>query len=69
MKHVTPRSAIFAIQNPIGHMHTHSMAHPILWWDPDAPDSLSGETLDPLEKNHPYKTTVGTGVKVVAKWN
>ena len=25
---------------------------------------LSDETLDPLEKNHAYKTTAGTGVKM-----
>ena len=48
----------------IGNLYTHVMAHPSLWWDPDAPDSLSGETLDPLEKNHPYKTTAGTDVKM-----
>ena len=40
------------------------MAPPTLWWDPDAPDPLSGETLDPLEKNHTYNTTAGTGVKM-----
>ena len=35
-----------------------------MWWDPDALDPLSGETLDPLEKNHPYKTAAGTDVKM-----
>ena len=40
------------------------MAHPSLWWDPDAPDPLSAETLDTLEKNHAYKTTAVTDVKM-----
>ena len=40
------------------------MASPNLWWDPDTAYPLSGETLDPLEKNHTYKTTAGTGVKM-----
>ena len=40
------------------------MEHPSLWWDPDAPAPLSGETLDQLEKNHAYKTTAGTGLKM-----
>ena len=40
------------------------MAHPNLWWDPDAPDPLSDETLDPVEKNHAYKTTAVTDVKM-----
>ena len=41
------------------------MTHPSLWWDPDAPGPLSGETLDPLDKNRAYKTTAVTDVKMV----
>ena len=37
-------------KKPIVHLHTLLMAPLSLWWDPDAPDPLSGETLDPLEK-------------------
>ena len=48
----------------ITHFYTHGMAPPSLWWDPDAPEPLSGETLAPLEKNEAYTTKAGTGVKM-----
>ena len=48
----------------ITHLYTHVMAPPSLWWEPDAPEPLSGETLAPLEKKHNYTTKVGTDVKM-----
>ena len=50
VKQVTPRSAIYAIKT-LKNLYTHGMAPPSLWWDPDAPEPLSGENLVPLEKN------------------
>ena len=35
-----------------------------LWWEPDAPEPLSGETLAPVEKNQAYTTKAVTGVKI-----
>ena len=32
---------------PIAHLYTHGMAPPSLWWDPNAPDPLSGEKPNP----------------------
>ena len=34
-----------------------------LWWEPEALEPLSGETLAPLEENQAYTTKAGTGVK------
>jgi len=48
---------------PITHLYTHGMAHPSLWWDPDAPEPLSGETLAPMEKIQTYTSTPGNGVE------
>ena len=49
---------------PIAHLYTHVMAPPILWWDPNALEPLSDETLAPLEKKQTYTNTAGTGVKM-----
>ena len=35
-----------------------------MWWDPDAPEPLSGETLALVEKNKALTTKAGTGVKM-----
>ena len=49
---------------PIKHFYTHGMEPASLWWEPDAPEPLSGETLAPLEKNQAFTTKAGTGVKM-----
>ena len=51
-------------QKPIAPLYTHGMAPPSFWWDPDAPEPLSGENLAPLEKNKSYTTKAGTGIKM-----
>ena len=48
----------------ITYFYTHVMAPPNLWWDPNAPEPLSGETLAPLTKNQTYMTKAGTGIKM-----
>ena len=48
----------------ITHLYTYVMVSPSLWWDPDAPEPLSGENLAPLEKDKAYTTKAGTGVKM-----
>ena len=40
------------------------MVSPSLWWDPDAPEPLSGENLAPMKKNDAYTTKAGTDVKM-----
>jgi hypothetical protein len=40
------------------------MTPPILWWDPDALEPLSGENLAQMEKNQAYTTKAGTGVEM-----
>ena len=64
VKQVTTQSAIFAIQKPIAHLYTHGTAPPSLWWEPDAPEPHSGETLAPLEKNQTYTNIACTDVKM-----
>ena len=49
---------------PITHFYTHVMEPNSLWWEPDAPEPHSGETLAPLEKNQTYMNTAGTAVKM-----
>ena len=48
----------------ITHFYTHGMEPTSLWWEPDALEPNSGETLAPLEKNQAYKTKAGTDVKM-----
>ena len=40
------------------------MAPTSLWWEPDALEPHSGETLAPLEKDQAYTTKVVTGIKM-----
>ena len=48
----------------IAHLYTHVISPPRFWWDPNAPEPLSGETLAPLKKNQTYTTKAGTGIKM-----
>ena len=63
VKQVTSRTAIFH-PKPITQLYAHGMAPPSLWWDPDAPEPLSGETLAPLEKNQVYTTKASISIKM-----
>ena len=49
---------------PIAYLYTHVMAPPSLWWDPDAPEPLSGEKSSPAGEKQAYTTKVGTDVKM-----
>ena len=46
----TPGWNLGPIQHPT-HLYTHGMSPPRFWSGSDAPEPLSGETLDPLEKS------------------
>src|SRR5664279_4690776 len=46
----TPEWNIVHLQ-PKTHLYTHGMAPPRFWWDCEAPEPLSGETLAPPEKS------------------
>ena len=48
---------------PIAQVYKHFMAPPSLWWDPDAPEPLSGETLALLDKSQTYRSTLDTFVE------
>ena len=69
VKPVTPRGRILDIYNPkhtcthVTHLYTCDMAPPSFWCGSDAPEHLSGETLDPLQKTLVFPSTAGTGVE------
>ena len=48
---------------PIAHFYTHVIAPPSLWWDPNALEPLSGETLAPLENSLANRYTAFTGAR------
>ena len=49
---------------PKTHLYTCDMAPLSFWWGSDAPEPLSGETLDPLEKTLAFPSSAGTGVEM-----
>ena len=48
---------------PKKHLYTCDMASPSFRWGSDAPEHLSGETLDPQEITLDFPSTAGTGIK------
>ena len=48
---------------PKTHLYTCDMEPPSFWWGSDAPEHLSGETLDPPEKTLDFPSTAGTGIE------